>query len=120
MLSFGFGRTRQRVLTFTGHKVGVKIDEINLAITQPDYVGFEPNCCPSALTRTINALNGDALVTLTTEVRPYGTQEPTREGVVGGALGQALRGCVRLPQLAFEANNPFDGANNRHDAAHRG
>src|SRR4051794_4027829 len=35
----------QRVLVFTGYKVGVKIQDNHLVITQPNYVGFEPNCC---------------------------------------------------------------------------
>ena len=46
-------------------------------ISEPNYVGFEPNCCPSSITRTSTMLQGDQLVPVTTEVEPNDVQEPT-------------------------------------------
>ena len=44
------------VLVYTGYKIGVAIEGDQVVIHEPNYVGFEPNCCPSSISRTLNAL----------------------------------------------------------------
>jgi hypothetical protein len=44
---------------YTGYHLGVAVPGGRLQVEQPVYFGFEPNCCPTALWRTVYVLGAD-------------------------------------------------------------
>ena len=92
----------------TGYKLGVSVEGNKAVIHEPYYVGFEPNCCPSAITRTLNALEGDRLVTLSTEVEPNDVQEPTVWNYYLALGDRRYEEAYEFHSAAYQANNPFN------------
>jgi hypothetical protein len=95
------------VLVQSGYKMGVSIDGDKLVIYQPNYVGFEANCCPSSTSRTLNVLEGDRLVTLATEVEPNDVQEPTVWSFYQAISEQRYEDAYGFYSPAFQSANPF-------------
>jgi len=58
------------VLVETGYKMSFTVEDQRLIVYRPNYVGFEPNCCPTSITRSTNTLQGDRLIEWTIEVEP--------------------------------------------------
>lgn len=96
------------VLVKSGYKLGVSVEENQLAISEPHYVGFEANCCPSATVRTLNTLQGDRLVTLTTETTPNDVQEPTVWSFYAAVGDRRYDEAYEFLSPAQQASNPFD------------
>jgi hypothetical protein len=95
------------VLVRAGYKMSVVIDGGRVVIHEPNYVGFEANCCPSSLTRTLNALEGDRLVTLATEVEPNDVQEPTVWSFYRALSDRRYEDAYAFLSPEQQARNPF-------------
>lgn len=95
------------VLARTGYKLGVAVEGNKLVIHEPNYVGFEANCCPSSTTRTLNVLEGDRLVTLATEVEPNDVQEPTVWSYYMALAEKRYEDAYEFHSPAYQAANPF-------------
>ena len=95
------------MLTFTGYRWTSR-STATTCHRPPDYVGFKPQWLAERAKRTIDALNGDALVTLTTEVRPYDNQEPTVQAFYEALSDKHYEDAYAFLSPAFKANNPFD------------
>jgi hypothetical protein len=96
------------VLAETGYKLGVEIDGRNLVIVQPEYVGFEANCCPSAITRAVTVLEGNRLVTIATETEPNDVQEPTVWSFYRAISERQYEDAYAFLSPTFKASNPFE------------
>ena len=96
------------VLVKMGYKLSAQIDGGKLVVYEPHYVGFEPNCCPSAGIRTVNALEGDRLVTLLSEVEPNDAQELTVSAFYAAVSNRQYDVAYEFYSPAFQARNPFD------------
>jgi hypothetical protein len=96
------------VLVESGYKMGVEIDGRNLVIVQPEYVGFEANCCPSAITRAVARLQGDRLVTIAKETEPNDVQEPTVWSFYRALSDREYEEAYAFLSPTFKASNPFD------------
>jgi hypothetical protein len=92
----------------TGYKMGVAMEGSRLAITEPYYVGFEANCCPSAIVKTLNVLKGDDLVIVTTETSPNDVQEPTVWSFYAALSEKRFEDAYAFFSPSFKASNPFD------------
>ena len=95
------------VLAWTGYKLGVAVEGNKLVIHEPNYVGFEANCCPSSTTRTLNALEGDRLVTLATETEPNDVQEPTVWSYYMALGEKRYEDAYEFHSPAYQAANPI-------------
>jgi hypothetical protein len=95
------------VLARSGYKLGVTIEGNRAVISEPNYVGFEPNCCPSSITRTSTTLQGDQLVPVTTEVEPNDVQEPTVWAFYQAIAERRYEDAYDFYSPAFQAANPF-------------
>ena len=95
------------VLARSGYKIGVTIEGNRAVISEPNYVGFEPNCCPSSITRTSTTLQGDQLVPVTTEVEPNDVQEPTVWAFYQAITERRYEDAYDFYSPAFQAANPF-------------
>lgn len=98
----------QLVLVETGYKLGVKIVNGRVQVTQPEYVGFEPNCCPSASTVTTAVLEGDRLVTVTSETTPNEAQEVTVWGFYSALSDKRFADAYAFLSPAYQQQNPFE------------
>lgn len=96
------------VLAETGYKLGVQIVGGDLVIAQPHYVGFEPNCCPSAIVTTTAALSGDRLAPFATEVTPNDVQELTVSAFYEALADRRYDEAYAFYSPALQAQNPFD------------
>ena len=94
-------------LVRTGYKIGVTLDGNKVVISEPNYVGFEANCCPSSITRTSNVLEGDRLVTVSTEVEPNDVQEPTVWSFYLALTDKRYEDAYEFLSAAYQAANPF-------------
>lgn len=95
------------VLIRTGYKLGVNIEGTRLVIHEPYYVGFEPNCCPSAITRMVHALDGDQLLMLSSETEPNDAQESTVWAFYRAISDGRYDEAYEFYSPAFQAANPF-------------
>lgn len=95
-------------LVRTGYKLGISIEGTRLVIHEPHYVGFEPNCCPSALTRMVHVLEGDHLVMLSSEIEPNDVQEPTVWAFYRAISEGRFDEAYEFYSPAFQAANPFN------------
>lgn len=99
-------------LAETGYKLSFTIEERQegrqLAIYRPNYVGFEPNCCPSSTTRTLTRLEGDRLVVVATETEPNDVQEVTVWAFYAALQDGRFEEAYDFYTPAFKAANPFD------------
>ena len=97
------------VLARSGYKLGMSLDAGRLVLYEPAYVGFEPNCCPSASTISTYRLVGDRLVQETFEVEP---NEEAREVTVYGFYAAISDGDLEAAYAfyspALKAANPFE------------
>ena len=91
-----------------GYKLGFEVDRNRLVISQPNYVGFEPNCCPSSTTRTVNKLEGDQLVVIASETFPNDVQEPTVWAFYSALNAHEYEDAYAFYSPAFQAANPFE------------
>jgi hypothetical protein len=98
----------QLVLAGTGYKMGFSAEGNRLVITEPYYVGFEANCCPSAIVRTSNTLQGGKLVALTSETSPNDVQEPTVWSFYAALGDKRFDEAYQFLSPAQQASNPFD------------
>lgn len=100
------------VLVETGYKLSFTIEPgqggSQLVIYQPNFVGFEPNCCPSSMTRTTNTLQGDALVAWATEVEPNDVQEITVAAFYRALADRQYEEAYSFLSPAYQASNPFE------------
>ena len=94
-------------LVRTSYKLGVSVEGGTLVIHEPNYVGFEANCCPSSTTRTLNVLEGDRLVTLATETEPNDVQEPTVWSYYMVLGEKRYEDAYEFHSPAYQAANPF-------------
>jgi hypothetical protein len=95
------------VLARSGYKIGVTIEGNRVGISEPNYVGFEPNCCPSAVTRTSTTLQGDQLVPVTTEVEPNDVQDVTVWAFYQAVTERRYEDAYDFYSPAFQSSNPF-------------
>lgn len=96
------------VLARSGYKLGMKIEGGRLVLYEPSYVGFEPNCCPSASTVATYRLVGDRLEQQTFEVEPNEAQEVTVYGFYD-ALGRGdFEAAYEFYSPTLKAANPFE------------
>jgi hypothetical protein len=97
------------VLARSGYKLGVAIVGGRLVLSEPHYVGFEPNCCPSASTETTFRLVGDRLEPLRSVVEPH---EEARQVTVSGHYAALAQGdyaaAYEFYSPALKAANPFE------------
>ena len=98
----------QLVLAKSGYKLGTTIEGGKLVVVQPYYVGFEANCCPSAIDRTLNSLQGDELVTVASETVPNDVQEPTVWSFYRALSDKEYEAAYEFFSPAMKAANPFD------------
>jgi hypothetical protein len=96
------------VLAQDGYKLGFEVERDSLVISEASYIGFEPNCCPSAITRTTNRLDGDRLVAVTTEIVPNDVQESTVWAFYRALSERQYDDAYAFYSPAFKANQPFD------------
>lgn len=96
------------VLARSGYKLSVAIEGTTVVIHEPNYVGFEANCCPSSISRTLNALEGDRLVTLATETEPNDVQEPTVWSFYQALSERRYEDAYGFYSPAFQAANPYN------------
>jgi hypothetical protein len=96
------------VLAETGYKLSFAIEGQRLAIYRPNYVGFEPNCCPSSTTRSVTRLEGDRLVVVATETEPNDVQEVTVWAFYAALQDGRFADAYDFYTPAFQAANPFD------------
>jgi hypothetical protein len=96
------------VLARSGYKLSVAIEATTVVIHEPNYVGFEANCCPSSISRTLNALEGDRLVTLATETEPNDVQEPTVWSSYQALSERRYEDAYGFYSPAFQAANPYN------------
>jgi hypothetical protein len=94
-------------LVYAGYKISVGIEGNKVVIHEPNYVGFEANCCPSSMTRTVNALDGDHLVTLATETEPNDVQEPTVWSYYQAVAEKRYEDAYGFHSPKYQAANPF-------------
>ena len=94
-------------LVRTGYKIGVTLDGNKVVVSEPNYIGFEANCCPSSITRTLNVLDGDRLVTISTETEPNDVQEPTVWSFYLAISERRYDEAYQFYSPAFQAANPF-------------
>jgi hypothetical protein len=112
--SFGFMLYREdapaptRVLIYPGYKLSTRVDGGHLVVSEPNYIGFEANCCPSSITRTTTVLSGEQLVTIATETEPFPVQEPTVWAFYQALSEKRYEDAYGFLSPAFQANNPFD------------
>jgi hypothetical protein len=92
----------------TGYKLGFTIDGRRLVIHRPNYVGFEPNCCPSSTTHMTTVLEGDRLAVIATETDPNDVQEPTVWAFYSALQDRRYEDAYAFYTPAFQAANPFD------------
>jgi hypothetical protein len=95
-------------LVRTGYKLGVSTEGTRVVISEPYYVGFEANCCPSAVTRTVHALDGDQLVMLSSEIEPNDVQESTVWSFYRAISERRYDEAYEFYSPAFQAANPFN------------
>jgi hypothetical protein len=95
-------------VTETGYKMSFTVEGQRLAIYRPNYVGFEPNCCPSSTTRTLTRLDGDRLVVIATETEPNDVQEVTVWAFYAALQDGRFEEAYDFYTPAFKAANPFD------------
>ena len=96
------------VLVRSGYKLSVTIEGNKVVIHEPNYIGFEANCCPSSISRTLNALEGDRLVTLATEIEPNDVQEPTVWSFYRALSDRRFEDAYGFFSPDQKARNPFD------------
>jgi hypothetical protein len=58
------------VTSIGGYKMNAAIANAELIVTQPQYAGWEPNCCPSAIVTERLRLRGNALRRVSRQVDP--------------------------------------------------
>ncbi|MGE3909927.1 MAG: hypothetical protein AB7K36_11270 [Chloroflexota bacterium] len=98
----------QLVLVEVGYKLSFTIEGGHLVVYSPNYVGFEPNCCPSSGTREVTVLEGNRLVTISSEVEPYDVQEPTVWAFYSALQDKRYEDAYAFYSPAFQASNPFN------------
>ncbi len=96
------------VLARRGYKLGTNIEDGRLVIYEPSYVGFEPNCCPSATTVATYRLVGDHLEQQTFEVEPNAAQEVTVHGFYDALSRGDFAAAYDFYSPALKAANPFE------------
>ena len=96
------------VLARSGYKLGMEIEGGRLVLYEPSYVGFEPNCCPSASTIATFRLVGDRLERQTFQVEPNDAQEVTVSGFYAALSGGDFAEAYEFYSPALKAANPFD------------
>jgi hypothetical protein len=96
------------VLVETGYKLSFTIEGSQLVLYQPNYVGFEPNCCPSSMTRTTTTLQGNSLVPWATEIEPNDVQEMTVSAFYRALSDRQYDDAYRFLSPTYQANNPFE------------
>ena len=96
------------VLVETGYKLGFTIEGRQLMIFRPNYIGFEPNCCPSSTTRTATVLEGDRLTVVSTETEPNDVQEATVWAFYSALQDRRYEDAYGFYTPAFQAANPFE------------
>jgi hypothetical protein len=101
------GRPRL-VLARGGYKLGMKLEGGRLVLYEPSYVGFEPNCCPSASTVSTYRLVGDRLELQSFEVEPNETQEVTVYGFYAAVSGGDFEAAYEFYSPSLKAANPFE------------
>lgn len=95
------------VLAQSGYKMSASIEDTQLIVYQPNYVGFEPNCCPSSSTRSAYKLRGDSLVKLTEETEPNDVQEVTVWAFYQAVVEKRYEDAYAFYSPGFQANTPF-------------
>ena len=96
------------MLVRTGYKLGVVVEGNKLVIHEPNYVGFEANCCPSSISHTTNVLDGDRLVPVATEIEPNDVQEPTVWHFYLALTEKRYQDAYEFYSPTYQAANPFD------------
>jgi len=96
------------VLARGGYKLDVRLEGGRLVVYEPSYVGFEPNCCPSASTIATFRLVGDRLERLSYEVEPNDAQEVTVSGFYRALSAQDFESAYAFYSPAQKAANPYD------------
>ena len=92
----------------SGYKLGMAIEGGQLVLYEPSYVGFEPNCCPSALTVATYRLVGDQLEQQSFAVEPNEAQEVTVVGFYDALSRGDFDAAYEFYSPALKAATPFE------------
>lgn len=98
----------QLALVETGYKLGFTIEGRRLVLHRPNYIGFEPNCCPSSTTSATTVLEGNRLVVVSTETQPNDVQEATVWAFYNALQDRRYEDAYGFYTPTFQAANPFD------------
>jgi hypothetical protein len=104
------GEDRPRlVAAVPGYKLFVEIQDGVLAVHRPGYVGFEPNCCPSATVVTWYVLAGNTLTPVGEIERPnVQSQEVTVVAFYAALNERRFADAYAFLSPAYQASYPFD------------
>jgi hypothetical protein len=98
------------VAAISGYRLALEMVQGTLMVTAPRYVGFEPNCCPSAEIITTLVLAGNEMVELEERVRPnVPAQEATVLAYYQALNERRLADAYSFLSPAFQARYPFNG-----------
>lgn len=96
------------VAAMGGYKLSAQVENGSLLVFQAHYVGFEPNCCPSAAIRTRYLLVGDDLVAASETVEPAPAQEVTVFGYYRALAERDFAAAYAFLSPTVQAANPYD------------
>ncbi len=97
------------VLGLTGYKMAVSVSEDELLVAQPQYAGWEGNCCPSALTESRYRLRGNRLARRSIVVTPFAdARGPTLVHVFGLINAKSYRAAYAFLTPAEQRRRPFN------------
>jgi hypothetical protein len=95
--------------TLAGYKMGARIEDGGLVVLQPQYAGFEPNCCPSSVLETHYTLADSQLVAGAQQEQPYDqAQTITVQQFYMDLDRHALADAYALLSEADQQAKPFD------------
>lgn len=96
------------VLARSGYKLDMTIEGGRLVLYEPAYVGFEPNCCPSASTVATYRLVGNRLEQQSFDVEPNEAQEVTVYGFYAALSRGDFEAAYDFYSPTLKAASPFE------------
>jgi hypothetical protein len=97
----------RRILVQTGDRIGAKIENGHLILSQPFFWGFEMNGSGSSTTRTVMDLVGDELVPRSSEIEPHDVQLPTVEAFYRLISQRSYTEAYKFLSPDFQAAHPY-------------
>jgi hypothetical protein len=109
-LLFRLGRSGkpELITSVGGYKMNASITNAELVVMQPQYAGWEPNCCPSAITTERYKLRGNGLRRVGRAVDPLPEARGlTVEHFFSLLNARDVRGAYAFLTLDEQRRNPF-------------